>query len=141
MWRRAGPRAFAGDCLYRDALVSSIIEWHGRPAREVTRKMRVPHFTRKMRVPHFTRKMRGSQLMIMIILETERLILRHMSPDTDAAFVIELLNQPSFVQYIGDKGVRTLEDARQYIVNGPLKSYEQNGFGLYTVELKANGAP
>lgn len=77
----------------------------------------------------------------MIILETERLILRHMSPETDAAFVIELLNQPSFLQYIGDKGVRTLDDARQYIRNGPLKSYEQNGFGLYTVELKKNGVP
>ena len=77
----------------------------------------------------------------MIILETERLILRHMSPETDAVFVIELLNQPSFLQYIGDKGVRTLDDARQYIINGPLKSYEQNGFGLYTVELKENGVP
>lgn len=77
----------------------------------------------------------------MIILETDRLILRHMSPDTDAEFVLELLNQPSFVQYIGDKGVRTLDDARQYILNGPMKSYGQNGFGLYTVELKENGVP
>lgn len=77
----------------------------------------------------------------MIILETERLILRHMSPDTDSVFVLDLLNQPSFLQYIGDKGVRTLDDAQQYIRNGPLKSYQQNGFGLYTVELKDNGAP
>lgn len=79
--------------------------------------------------------------LLMIILETERLILRHMSPDTDAVFVLELLNQPSFLQYIGDKGVRTLDDAQQYIVNGPVKSYEQNGFGLYMVELKENGVP
>jgi RimJ/RimL family protein N-acetyltransferase len=77
----------------------------------------------------------------MIILDTERLVLRHMSPETDAEFVLELLNQPSFLQYIGDKGVRTLDDAQQYIRNGPLKSYQQNGFGLYTVELKDNGAP
>ena len=77
----------------------------------------------------------------MIILETERLILRHMSPDTDAVFVLELLNQPSFLQYIGDKGVRTLDDAQQYIITGPVKSYEQNGFGLYMVELKENGVP
>jgi RimJ/RimL family protein N-acetyltransferase len=77
----------------------------------------------------------------MIILDTERLVLRHMSPETDAEFVLELLNQPSFLQYIGDKGVRTLDDAQQYIRNGPLKSYQQNGFGLYTVELKENGAP
>jgi len=77
----------------------------------------------------------------MIILETDRLILRHLSPDTDAVFVLELLNQPSFLQFIGDKGVRTLRDARQYIVNGPMKSYGQNGFGLYAVELKENGVP
>jgi RimJ/RimL family protein N-acetyltransferase len=76
----------------------------------------------------------------MIILETERLILRHLSVD-DAPFVLDLLNQPSFLKYIGDKGVRTLEDARQYVVNGPQASYEKNGFGLYCVELKADGTP
>lgn len=77
----------------------------------------------------------------MIILETERLILRHLSPETDAEFILQLLNEPSFLRYIGDKNVRTLEDARLYILNGPVKSYEQNGFGLYRVELKENGAP
>jgi RimJ/RimL family protein N-acetyltransferase len=75
----------------------------------------------------------------MFILETERLTLRHLSPETDAEFILQLLNEPSFLQYIGDKKVRTLDDARAYIRNGPMKSYEDNGFGLYRVGLKENG--
>ena len=74
----------------------------------------------------------------MFILETERLTLRHLSPETDVEFILRLLNEPSFLQYIGDKKVRTLDDARAYIRNGPAKSYEENGFGLYRVGLKAN---
>jgi RimJ/RimL family protein N-acetyltransferase len=77
----------------------------------------------------------------MIVLETERLVLRHLSPATDREFILKLLNEPSFIQYIGDKGVRTLDDARQYIQNGPMKSYQENGFGLNKVELKSNGVP
>jgi RimJ/RimL family protein N-acetyltransferase len=77
----------------------------------------------------------------MIVLETERLILRRLDPDTDAEFILKLVNEPSFHQYIGDKGVRTVEDARAYILNGPAKSYEVNGFGLYKVELKNDANP
>ena len=73
-----------------------------------------------------------------LILETERLTLRHLSPETDAEFILRLLNEPSFLQYIGDKNVRTLEDAREYIRNGPMKSYADHGFGLYRVGLKEN---
>lgn len=76
----------------------------------------------------------------MIVLETDRLILRRMGGD-DAPFILELLNEPSFLQHIGDKGVRTLEEARQYILSGPVTSYDQHGFGLYRVELKASGEP
>jgi RimJ/RimL family protein N-acetyltransferase len=75
-----------------------------------------------------------------IVLETERLILRRLSTD-DAGFILELLNEPSFLRYIGDKGVRTIEDARRYILSGPVESYERNGFGLYLVELKDGGLP
>jgi RimJ/RimL family protein N-acetyltransferase len=75
-----------------------------------------------------------------IVLETKRLVLRKLSVD-DAEFVLELLNEPSFLRYIGDKGVRNLDDAGQYIVNGPVASYERNGFGLYLVKLKPNGTP
>ena len=74
----------------------------------------------------------------MFALETERLTLRHLSPETDAEFILRLLNEASFLQYIGDKGARTLDDARAYIRNGPMKSYEENGFGLYRVGLKEN---
>ena len=77
----------------------------------------------------------------MIILETERLILRHLDPDTDIEFILRLVNEPSFVRYIGDRGVRTLADARRYITDGPQESYETNGYGLYKVELKSDGTP
>lgn len=77
----------------------------------------------------------------MIVLETERLRLSHLDPETDAEFILKLVNEPSFHQYIGDKGVRTVQDARAYIVNGPIKSYEVNGYGLYKVELKEGATP
>ena len=54
----------------------------------------------------------------------------------DAGFIVELLNDPSFLRFIGDKGVRTTEDARQYILTGPMDSYDRHGFGLWLVELK-----
>lgn len=72
----------------------------------------------------------------MKVLETDRLILRWLTPDDDAAFILELLNDPSFIRFIGDKGVHTLAEARNYILNGPVASYEKFGFGLYAVELK-----
>ena len=71
----------------------------------------------------------------MTVLETKRLILRRLCAD-DAEFILELLNQPSFLRYIGDKGVRNTEDAIRYIETGPVASYDRFGFGLYLVELK-----
>jgi RimJ/RimL family protein N-acetyltransferase len=76
----------------------------------------------------------------LVVLETARLVLRRLSTD-DADFILELLNQPSFLRYIGDKGVRNSEDAIRYIQTGPIASYERFGFGLYLVELKKTGAP
>jgi RimJ/RimL family protein N-acetyltransferase len=76
----------------------------------------------------------------MTVLETERLSLREFTVD-DAQFILTLLNEPSFLRYIGDKQVRNLDDARQYILNGPVASYERNGFGLYLVELKESYTP
>jgi ribosomal-protein-alanine N-acetyltransferase len=74
----------------------------------------------------------------MNILETERLSLREFTAD-DAAFVFELVNEPSFIQNIGDRGVRSLVDAVHYIEIGPVTSYARNGFGLYLVQLKESG--
>jgi ribosomal-protein-alanine N-acetyltransferase len=74
------------------------------------------------------------------LLETARLELRRLAED-DAAFVLVLLNEPSFIRNIGDRGVRTLDDARAYIADGPVASYARHGFGLYLVELKAPRTP
>ena len=71
----------------------------------------------------------------MKVLETDRLLLRWLNVD-DAPFIVELLNDPSFIRFIGDKGVRTVDDARNYILNGPVASYEKFGFGLNAVDLK-----
>lgn len=74
----------------------------------------------------------------MKILETDRLLIRQLTVD-DANFIIELLNDPSFIQNIGDRKVRTMEDAQAYILNGPVDSYAKNGFGLSLVILKVTG--
>jgi RimJ/RimL family protein N-acetyltransferase len=75
-----------------------------------------------------------------MILETDRLQLRMLTVD-DAEFILRLLNQPSFIQNIGDRGVRTVDDAREYILKGPIASYEKFGFGLWMVETKSSTAP
>lgn len=74
----------------------------------------------------------------MKILETERLRLRPLTEE-DAEFMLELLNDPSFIRNIGDRQVRTLDGAKAYITNGAVASYTRNGFGLYLVELKESG--
>jgi RimJ/RimL family protein N-acetyltransferase len=58
----------------------------------------------------------------------------------DAQFMLQLLNEPSFLRFIGDKGVRTLADARGYISKGPIDSYRRFGFGLYLTSLRESGA-
>lgn len=76
----------------------------------------------------------------MVVLETKRLALRHFTFD-DAPFILRLLNEPSYLKNIGDKKIRTLENARKdYILTGPMDSYKKNGFGLYCVELKESKA-
>ena len=77
----------------------------------------------------------------MLVCETPRLRVRYLDPHVDAEFILQLLNEPSFLENIGDRGVRTLEDARRYITDGPLASYARHGFGLFRVELKDGGMP
>lgn len=74
------------------------------------------------------------------VLRTARLALDRITED-DAAFILTLLNEPSFLQFIGDRGVRTLDDARAYIAAGPVASYDAHGFGLYLVRRTADDAP
>jgi RimJ/RimL family protein N-acetyltransferase len=73
-------------------------------------------------------------------LKTERLLIRQFTVE-DTEFIVELLNQPSFIRFIGDKKVRTIEDARNYIQTGPLDSYKRYGFGSCMVQLKDTNEP
>ncbi|CAH2466343.1 MULTISPECIES: GNAT family N-acetyltransferase [Bacillus] len=76
----------------------------------------------------------------MIVLETERLTLRWLDIK-DAPFILELVNDPAWIQFIGDKEVRNLKDATNYILNGPVDMYNKVGFGLYLVERKEDLTP
>lgn len=70
-------------------------------------------------------------------LKTKRLVIRQLTSQ-DAGFILDILNQPSFLSQIGDRGVRTLQDAENYLQKGPLESYTRHGFGLYLVELQGS---
>ena len=74
------------------------------------------------------------------VLETSRLRLRLLD-ENDAPFIFELLNDPDWLRFIGDKGVRTLDAARTYIANGPVEMVRRLGFGLYLVELREGETP
>ena len=71
----------------------------------------------------------------MIVAETERLIISKFTLD-DAPFFLELVNTPHWIKYIGDRHVKTLEQAKQRIAEGHLKSYNTHGFGFYIIHLK-----
>ena len=73
-------------------------------------------------------------------IESERLRLRAIEPDRDAAPMLALLNDPGFVRYIGDRNVRSEEQAREYIAQRVLHSYALNGFGMYAIERLSDGA-
>lgn len=75
----------------------------------------------------------------MITLETKRLSIRQLT-SADTAFIVDLLNQPSFITNIGDRGVRSEEDALNYLQKGPLDSYTRHGFGLWLVERREDHA-
>lgn len=70
-----------------------------------------------------------------IVIETERLFLRKFTLD-DAAFMLEMLNTPTWLRFIGDRGVRTVEEATEYLRNGNIRSYREYGFGFYVVVIK-----
>jgi RimJ/RimL family protein N-acetyltransferase len=75
-----------------------------------------------------------------MISETRRLRIRELTTD-DAEFILGLVSQPSFLENIGDKGVRNLEDARRFILEGPWASHRDRGYGQFMVELKDSGEP
>ncbi len=69
-------------------------------------------------------------------IETERLILRPFELERDAAFLIEVLNEPDFIENVADKGVRTVEQACDYIRTKFMPNHERYGVGYCVVELK-----
>jgi RimJ/RimL family protein N-acetyltransferase len=74
------------------------------------------------------------------LLDTERLRLRTLAPD-DAPFYLQVVNVPAFIEYIGDRGIRTVEAARQAIIDGPMAMQAALGHSLCLVELKHGGTP
>ena len=74
----------------------------------------------------------------MTTLATERLIMDELGME-DAEFLLRSLNDEDFIKHIGDRGVRTLPEAEQYLINRVVPSYEENGFGMYVVRLKTTG--
>ncbi|HMJ70867.1 MAG TPA: GNAT family N-acetyltransferase [Cyclobacteriaceae bacterium] len=74
------------------------------------------------------------------VAETERLRLREFSRN-DAPFLLELLNSPAWIKFIGDRNVRTIQEAQDYASSRLITSYHRFGFGLYKVELKDNSTP
>jgi len=74
------------------------------------------------------------------LLKTDRLALRHFDIP-DAPFMVELMNSKGWLEFIGDRNVRTVEDAEAYLLNGPIKSYRENGFGMSLVSLKSDNTP
>jgi RimJ/RimL family protein N-acetyltransferase len=76
----------------------------------------------------------------MTVLETQRLLLSRLSYD-HCEFIFELVNEPTFKRFIGDKDVNSLEDAREYLREGPIGGYEKFGYGLFLVTLKDTEKP
>lgn len=76
----------------------------------------------------------------MTSLETDRLLLGPLTLE-DAGFILELVNEPAWLRFIGERGIKTVQAAQNYILAGPMESYQRFGFGLYKVELKADGSP
>jgi RimJ/RimL family protein N-acetyltransferase len=77
---------------------------------------------------------------LMYVFETDRLFISRLTID-DAPFILKLVNDPSWIRFIGDRHIKTIEAAEAYILNGPVKSYNTFGFGLYLVTLKNDGTP
>lgn len=76
----------------------------------------------------------------MIVCESERLAIRRVLLE-DAGFLVRQLNQPSWLRYIGDRAVRSVEDAERYIESRMLEQYRTLGYGMNVVQLKSTGEP
>lgn len=77
--------------------------------------------------------------MTVTVLETERLVLREVA-EADAPFVLGLLNSPGFLENIGDRGVRTEDEASAYIRDKMIAGYRQHGYGMWLAQTRRAGA-
>jgi ribosomal-protein-alanine N-acetyltransferase len=84
--------------------------------------------------------LRQRRCLCLNVIETERLNLREVS-ESDAPFILEILNDPDFVRFVADRGVRTVEDARRYVAERFTAGYRRDGFGFWLVEPKGSGVP
>lgn len=75
-----------------------------------------------------------------VVIETERLMLRELVPE-DAPFYFHLVHTPDWLRYIGDRKIDSIGDAERYLLNGPIASYRQWGFGFYLMELRESEIP
>jgi RimJ/RimL family protein N-acetyltransferase len=75
-----------------------------------------------------------------VIVTSERLVIRELM-EFDNLFILELLNTEGWLKFIGDRNIKTVKDAKNYILNGPIASYQKNGFGLWLVLEKATNIP
>lgn len=73
------------------------------------------------------------------IIETERLRLRPMAVE-DADLILELYNSPNYIKYIGDRNIKSIRDAEDYITYKFLPQHQRLGYGNYLISLKENGA-
>ncbi|MBW3469697.1 GNAT family N-acetyltransferase [Arthrospiribacter ruber] len=74
------------------------------------------------------------------IVRTERLLVRQLHPE-DQDFILELLNSPDWMKYIGDRGVKDALSAQEYIISGPMSAYAKHGYGLFLLEEKESNKP
>ncbi|SFC57448.1 GNAT family N-acetyltransferase [Pseudoalteromonas denitrificans] len=75
-----------------------------------------------------------------VIAITQRLMIRQMTID-DGEFILHHFNEPLFIKNIADKKIKSLEAAKQFIIDGPQRSYQENGFGMFIVLLKDSNTP
>lgn len=73
-------------------------------------------------------------------LTTERLRMRWLTAE-DASFMLGIWNDPTFVHFVGDRGLRTDDDARRALEDGPLRLYDAYGYGPYHLSLRSDGTP
>lgn len=77
----------------------------------------------------------------MIVISTSRLHVTQLSEELDASFILQLVNTPGWIRHIGDRNIHSVQDAEQYIVNGPVASYAKYGYGLWLIKRIEDDEP